>query len=161
MERHSDRLKRGQLGSDSDDITNTNIVDCVLEVTINIPRSKEFKSMTLIEQIDEYKRIWKILKETSVSAREVHDMFHIEYCKTGLPHLHGYLRLKGCIPHFNEGMVMDHVRAFYKQIPARYWRQISAHPYNENLSRYRAPAICINYKQFLHENWEGYIKKCV
>lgn len=145
-----------QLGRTIDD--NYRSEKATVEITINVPRYKAYKQMPLCGQMQVYRDLWEVVKQSIPSNKKI-DRFEIEYCKDGYPHLHGYLSYHDLTTHYPEGLVMDIVRAIYKKLPRNYYKQIADNPYNNALDRFKSPAVCINYKHILQDNWTSYMSK--
>lgn len=126
-----------------------------LEITMNHPRDRAWKLLSIPTKVQVYKTLWNELKNLKNTTN---DFYVIEYCRDGEPHLHGYIQ----VAHnaiYPEGLVMDYVRHYYKQLPRSAWKQIFSHPYFEYFQMFKAPALCINHKSALSSKWSEYIEK--
>lgn len=130
----------------------------VLEVTINLPPLKNYLLSSELEKIEMYKELWNT-GVMAISAKNYDQNYFIEYCKSGLPHLHGYIKYIGVPDHSRRGLVMDFVRAIYRKLHRGAWRQIAQYPYEARIDRFKAPALCVNYKKVLFHGWTSYITK--
>lgn len=134
-------------------------VTATLEITINIPhRWKKYSQMSVPEQVQVYRNLWADMLGSAVEGGQKDDRYEIEFCRDGFPHLHGYIKYTDLSAHYPEGLVKDHVRAIYKQLPKQYWKQTGL-PYDPHLFRFRSPCVCINYKRILYDNWVNYMEK--
>lgn len=126
------------------------------ELTINFPRKK----LSILEHIECYKSIWAHLKKIYNTEDA---LYFIEYCKSGDAHLHGYLRIKYPINAYSisdEHFLKDVAKQIYLMLPKVYWKQYTKNlVFNEYYRRVKAPAVCINMKNYLSTNWVNYIKK--
>lgn len=132
------------------------------EITINIKQDK----MSKLEHLQVYKDIWAhLLKQYNV----VNHSYHVEKCESQQFHIHGYMTVKH---HINSYCYEDSffLRAFAKQIflilPRKYWKQYINAKYDGALRRLKCPAVCLNLKNVISQNWTNYIeknaqKKCV
>lgn len=125
------------------------------EITVNFPQKK----LTTFEHIECYKDIWQnLMFDYKVSRSEM----HIEYCKSGQAHLHGYVTIAyhpNAIKYDDEHFLKDLAKFFYKLLPKVYYKQFALMSYDAHLRRLKAPAVCINMKNCIHLNWETYINK--
>lgn len=125
------------------------------EVTINIKQDK----MTLLEHINVYKNVWAHLKNI-YNIKE--DLYFIEYCKSGQPHLHGYVRISYPINAMqidDEHFLRDISKTVFKLLPKKYWKQHVNAKYFPSMAKLISPALCLNMKNYLSTNWVDYIKK--
>lgn len=133
-------------------------VKSLLEVTLNLPNYKEYVNLDTSGKFCLYKNIWDDMMR-AVDHNGCRHSYNIEYCRNGNPHMHGFMEFEFDHDIFAEGLVMDVVRRFFANIPQRYRAQIRKNPYDTYLKRFRAPAICINYKNSLSHQWLCYMNK--
>lgn len=110
-----------------------------IEVTINLPQTKEYLKLNRQQMIDRYIKIF----ETSATYLFVTERYHvIEYYKSGLPHLHGFFKFDGrkCI----EGLVADVARCIHVQLPKRY-SIYKEQFYYHKFQRYVVPPMTLQY----------------
>lgn len=132
-------------------------VNKTLEITLNIPRNKDFRGASETERIEMYMEYWKHAKSCfNVYA----DQYTIEYCQDGMPHLHGYITFSIVENDVtDEHIVNTVVRKIFKHLPRTAWRQYQANFYNPYFKKFKSPAVCINIKDVLHANWLHYMHK--
>lgn len=126
------------------------------EITVNIPQ----KRMTLLQHIEVYKNIWAHL----VKLYNTNDhLYFVEYCKSGNAHIHGYLRVtypENALSIDDEHFVKDIAKQIYLNLPKTYYKQFTQkHVYFPYYRLFKAAAVCINMKNYLHTNWTKYIEK--
>jgi len=137
---------------------NVNYDTKYIEITINIPRTREFKQATIVEQLDMYNKLWNIAKD--IDGYSSPQNFHvIEFCQDGLPHLHGFIKYGQDHPIDEEELVMTITKSIYAVLPRAAKHQIAKNPYNSFYKRFKAPALCINCKSVLRMEWYNYVMK--
>lgn len=131
--------------------------DRVYEITINIPRTKTFKSASREEWLDMYKTLWTIAKDTI--PRQVSDQYVVEYCQDGFPHIHGYLSFNVNMILTDEYIIGKLAKKIFKHLPRSAWKQLEQNPYNTYYKRFKSPALVINAKTVLSSTWLDYMNK--
>jgi len=125
------------------------------EITINFPS----KQSTAIH-VQAYKMIWQELIKKYIITK---DLYYIEYCKSGQPHLHGYLEIEypiNALKIDDELMIRDISVNIFKMLPKTLWKQYkNKAKYNQYFRQLKCPALCINMKNLLSSNWTEYIQK--
>lgn len=127
----------------------------VVEITINIPKDK----MQLLQHIDLYKDIWSYFKK---QYKGYDDKYVIEYCKSGQPHLHGYMTIdlnSNVINYPTEELLKMLAKTIYLILPRKYYKQLNNAHINEYFKLFKAPAVTLNLKNLLYKNWCDYIEK--
>lgn len=127
----------------------------VLEITINIPRNKQFRSASETERLEMYMSLWKVIKETFMG--QYSDQYTIEYCQDGMPHIHGYICLYTNL--CDQCIVETLCKRIFKHLPRTAWKQMEQNPFNPFFKRFKSPAVVINCKEVLHANWIQYMHK--
>lgn len=127
----------------------------VVEITLNIRQDK----MSLLQHISAYKELWRIFKD-EYKGRD--DKYYIEYCKSGQPHLHGYMTIElhqNVFFYSTTELLKMLAKTFYLNLPRKYYKQLANAKINEVWKMFKAPAVTLNLKNFLYKNWEEYIEK--
>lgn len=128
----------------------------VYEITINYPAPELY----LLEHIQTYKDLWAQIKSEYDSYN---DYYVIEYCKTGQPHLHGYMSMDYNIKTmaFEDELFLEALfKSILKKLPKKLFKMnMNKRIYNPGFRRLKSPAICLNMKNLLSHNWENYIEK--
>lgn len=130
----------------------------VFEITINLNE----KDLHLLQYIELYKDLFETLKFQRAVTR---GSYEIEYCKSGLPHLHGFLEIE--YPYSqtflnisDECLLNDFIRPMFLKLPKRYWIQYTRkHTFKEHFRQWKSAAVCINLKNILSSGWVEYMKK--
>lgn len=156
--------------SDFEDIFNINLnqrrdeapeyLAVVVELTINLPsNSKDLKQLNLLQKTNILKEIFQNFKEEYKATSGSHE---IEYCKTGEPHLHGFLETQ-LHPNVYSYETSELLRMFAKSIflklPKSIYKQFAKADINEYLKRFKSPAVCLNLKNILSHGWTDYMQK--
>jgi len=127
----------------------------VYEITLNVNENIDLPS-----HITLYKTVWaQVLK----AYKCVKNLYYIEYCKSGQPHLHGYIEIEyhvNSLKYDDEHFIRDLARTIFLSLPKRLWKQFkNKFVINNHLRRGKSAALCLNMKNFIHTNWDRYIKK--
>lgn len=129
----------------------------VFEITVNLN-----ENLPILEYINVYKELWEhLLEQYKVVDRQ---LYFIEYCKSGKPHLHGYMEVRYHIETLfalsDQTMLRNFARTIYLKLPTKYWKQFKNKlKYNSAYRKLKAPAICLSLNNIVSTNWENYIKK--
>lgn len=130
-----------------------------IEITINLPRDREFKKLSMLQQVNLYRDLWEHLVEEAIKCNKKVHRYEIEYCQDKFPHLHGYITYYNLPVHYPEGLLHDITRYIYLKLDKKYWKHYGKREFNASILRMKTPAVCLNYKNVLHSNWIGYITK--
>lgn len=133
----------------------------VVEYTINVSPKHWSKDYGLLQKMERLKMIsQEIVKEYTA----VRGSYQLELCKSGEPHLHGYMEVE--LPAFFFGVLdCEILRMFAKtifmQLPRPCYKQFATADINSYLRRFNSPAVVLNLKNCLEQGWVDYINKCV
>lgn len=132
----------------------------VLEVTINHPQDKKYMVMPLDSKIERLKGLFnKIVNHTKADRDQSKCM--IEFCKTGVPHIHGYVMFEtpiGAI-FYEEGIMTEIARQVYLCLPRSSFKYWVRNHYERHIRRWKSPALCLNLKNVLGDGWTSYVNK--
>lgn len=137
---------------------------CLLEVTLNYPRTPRFKLMTTVQQKSLYLQLWNKLICFKGMERIVRESTRhtFELCSTGHVHLHGalYIRMPG--PYYPEGIVNDLVKTWLQLLPKKF-QAYNDNNFYKDWQRYRCPSICVKHTSNGDTErvteWETYMNK--
>lgn len=130
-----------------------------IEVTIALPQKwKAYEKLSLPEKLRTYTSLWEELKKL---VDVISDAYHFEYHENGYPHMHGYITYwaHASIEMHEELHIKEFAKTVYKFIPKMYWKHYENTKYDAHISRFKSPAITLNWKENLHINWTNYIEK--
>lgn len=137
--------------------TKDEVIRQVYEITINIP-SKYYEN---IEMLDVYKTIWqKLTKEYKSPINH----YVVEFCKSNQMHIHGYMYVDHPANNFyinDEGLRLHGIWLYImKLLDKRLWRiNNNRYTYQKHYRKCFSPAICINCKDIVFDEWLEYINK--
>lgn len=133
-----------------------NTIKFIYEITLNINEP----TLSLVQIIDVYKTVWAHLTNIYKTTRE---MYYIEYCKSGNPHLHGYIEVEYPINIMmvdDRYMIEDVAINTIKKLPRKYYKQyLNKRKFYPHYRLLKMPCLCINLKNFLSDGWINYIQK--
>lgn len=129
-----------------------------IELTLNYPRTVNFKRLPYEYKIEVYKNLLLyILKHISI-LKDV--KYSIENCKDGTPHMHASIRVVGTFSRY--GLVEQVVTTYLSQLTKRY-NKYSTTNFNLKYCRYRCPSIVCQYTENEDNkrvaNWDIYMNK--
>lgn len=147
----------GEHLAESKELNNIETIEQVYEITINIP-SKYYEN---IEMLDVYKTVWtKLTKE--YKSKKHH--YVVEFCKSNQMHIHGYMYVDHPANKFydiDEGLRLNGMWLYImKLLDRRLWRiNNNRYTYQKHYRKCFSPAICINCKEVVFDEWIEYISK--
>lgn len=129
-----------------------------VEITINIPPKVQAK-LTLVEQISMYRNLFESLKLEYNAPRGTNT---IEYCKSGYPHLHGWIDIKlpANVYQYDDREILRMIaKSIYLKLPKCLYKQFANAIIDGNFRRLKTPLLCLNLKNVLSQEWVNYIQK--
>lgn len=131
----------------------------VIEYTVNVSPKHWPKDYSLIQKME---RLKMISEEIVKEYQTVRGSYRIEYCKSGEPHLHGFLEVE-LPPQFFAVLDCEILRMFAKtifmQLPRPCYKQFATASIHSYLRRFTSAAVVLNLKNCLEQGWVDYINK--
>lgn len=138
---------------------------CVLEVTLNYPRTQSFKNM----RNERAKLLYKMLFRDIIHTYGPNGFdpertrYTYEVCQSGYLHLHGIIYFKIPQRYSVTGLICDCVKTYLADLPRKYGK-FSEHFLFPQFNRYRSPSITIQWDHLIDDfkrvqQWETYIDK--
>lgn len=135
----------------------TNAYRVTIEYTINLSPSV-LKKLSLIEKVRMYKEIHENLK----AEYRGEGIYTIEYCKSGEPHIHGYLDINLSPQQWlmEDKLILQMLaKSIYLKLPRSVFKQYGSMKYDYGIRRLKSPAVCLNLKNCISKGWIDYIEK--
>lgn len=138
------------------ELASEHLVSLRLAITINLG----LKDKPVTEQIAIYKTLYdEFLRE--YNATNIDNV--IEYCKSGLPHLHATVKVsvssKMYYEYSNEEILRMFAKTIFIKLPKRFYRQFGKAKINDYHRIFETPAVYIKMPSVLSEGWAVYCKK--
>lgn len=134
-----------------------------IELTLNYPRTAQFRRASHDEQKDIYHRwIDDSLSDYFPKIQKLDRFF--ELCKTGMVHVHLDMVMSNAEFYYPCGLVSDIVKSFLGNLPKRFGlKTFNLLNYNCSFRRYRCPSIVCQLREITDIPralaWETYIRK--
>lgn len=129
----------------------------VVEVTLNLSdkvlkgKTQEYRHRYLKQAFEAVAKEYNAVQQDST----------IEYCQSGLPHLHGYM----VFPLKKELSLADHLvlpmlaRSYFLQLPRSVYKQMGSADIQTKIRRFSTPAVHLNLKEHVCQEWLDYMHK--
>lgn len=146
------------------DVLTTNI-RCRLEITLNYPRTKPFLRMDKEAQMDLYRNIFYLYKQSFESLHKgailIRSDQTFELSSDRCIHSHAYVEIDMKKSFSVEGLVTEALRFLVFQMPKRNHQYLGTCHYSQRFRTYRTPSVLVQYSDSprRNETWEGYIHK--
>lgn len=133
-----------------------------IELTLNHPRNKYFRSCSADEQKMLYHEVYELIKSDFAVGTIVRDVMKFEACKDGNIHLHAQLQFKFDYPISPRGMVVGIAERWLSTLTPKY-RTSASDAYISEYRRIKLPSICLQFVEICDLErahvWETYINK--
>lgn len=138
--------------------------ECLIELTLNHPRNKYFRTCSPGEQKMIYHDAYEKIKQYFSPENIVRDMLRFEECKDGTIHCHAHIHFKfklsiGIIP---MAICSQIAQEWLSTLTPRY-RSNASDAYNTQYRRIRLPSIVVQFVDIIDikraKIWEDYINK--